>query len=687
MKKVEVKYKNGSWTYTCAITNTGGKLFLNAYYAEGRSLEEAIDKNTTELFYDGSVDKKNSRWLFFRSFRYQGAIYGRSNQRGQAATGQNTNVPQQFGRSPYNFVPLPSKPKVFKTEEDFSVYKKNRLSGYLDYTLTNLTPLHTGDSFHQFTRIKNTPGLNGSTVRGLIRNLLESMAFANFKTFNNQRIYIRDERRNHEQTVKARRFMGWLRYDQNSREYRIWKVNRSDTQTPEGNIIKSTLEDQDPYGYYLVQIRGTQNNNGKEYEFDYPDFINGTSYPVNKTVIDNYNQDTDREVEGRPFNDLTGNAKRQYTPYGVPVFFSKTESGEILHFGHCINYRIPAGCVQDALPGEFLNPEGLDLAQHIFGDTATIRNEELIQAGKVSFEDAPLTGSDEITLHWKLLNILGAPKVKFYKNYLEQNGEQASVTWRSDNKKIRGYKFYQHKVKSDWEKLEISENEYQKLTEKNAALAKKLLDSPPPNGHRNARIKSLTVLNENDRNSIIKLINNDRNSQFKAVEVLDSTHTFSGRIRFDNLTETELGALLFILRFPENMALKIGMGKPLGLGSVKLKLDQLTLTDRKSRYKSLFTEDGYWHTGEITETGEIDQKATKAFKEYLLTGTSYSDIWQLPHMAELMAILEFDESLNSSKEWLEKTRYPLLKNPNLQGGNKNEFLRMNSLKTPRLFKS
>lgn len=48
---------------------------------------------------------------------------------------------------------------------------------------------------------------------------------------------------------------------------------------------------------------------------------------------------------------------------------------------------------------------------------------------------------------------------------------------------------------------------------------------------------------------------------------------FKTVLRFDNLGEPELGALLWLLSLPEGMHHRIGMGKPLGFGSIRVQAD------------------------------------------------------------------------------------------------------------------
>ncbi|XCN71687.1 MAG: TIGR03986 family CRISPR-associated RAMP protein [Candidatus Electrothrix aestuarii] len=59
---------------------------------------------------------------------------------------------------------------------------------------------------------------------------------------------------------------------------------------------------------------------------------------------------------------------------------------------------------------------------------------------------------------------------------------------------------------------------------------------------------------------------------------------FGFTVDFENCTEWELGLLLYALRPTEAYQHKIGMGKPLGLGSVQIDIEGVDLIDRKKRY-------------------------------------------------------------------------------------------------------
>ena len=63
------------------------------------------------------------------------------------------------------------------------------------------------------------------------------------------------------------------------------------------------------------------------------------------------------------------------------------------------------------------------------------------------------------------------------------------------------------------------------------------------------------------------------------------------KIHFENLTDEELGSLLYIFKLlDDEHLLKLGMAKPLGYGSVCVSA-KLFLSDRKERYSKIFDGD------------------------------------------------------------------------------------------------
>ena len=78
---------------------------------------------------------------------------------------------------------------------------------------------------------------------------------------------------------------------------------------------------------------------------------------------------------------------------------------------------------------------------------------------------------------------------------------------------------------------------------------------------------------------------NASDSQSSLIRPLLSGNNFKGKIQFNNLTASELGALMYALG-QEKTLHKIGAGKPLGMGSIKITKKDLYLENEKEKYKT-----------------------------------------------------------------------------------------------------
>lgn len=73
-------------------------------------------------------------------------------------------------------------------------------------------------------------------------------------------------------------------------------------------------------------------------------------------------------------------------------------------------------------------------------------------------------------------------------------------------------------------------------------------------------------------------------AQKNRVRPVRAGQEFCFHIDYDNLTDAELGLLLYALAPDDAFHHKLGMGKPLGLGSVKIKVEERKSVNRRTRY-------------------------------------------------------------------------------------------------------
>jgi len=88
-----------------------------------------------------------------------------------------------------------------------------------------------------------------------------------------------------------------------------------------------------------------------------------------------------------------------------------------------------------------------------------------------------------------------------------------------------------------------------------------------------------------------------KDGQNKTVEAVMPPATFSFEVEYTNLSDADLNLLLFALVLWEDTCHKVGMGKPIGLGSAKIEITEIRQLDYRARYKQVGTGWGEPLTG------------------------------------------------------------------------------------------
>jgi len=586
-------------------------------------------------------------------------------------------------KAPYNFIPLNN--RVVKAREipDFNKYHDNRNSGLIELEIETQTPLYirrAKDDF-EFFNINGNPKIPGSSLRGMIRTLIEIVSYGNFKFFDDKRLYYR--------AIGDKTSLG-----QNYRDFFLRGIpkdcNIGLTLKVETGILKKEGEKYKIYlsrrinGIQYYRVNGKFNNNKEPtrfqinnveinlYEFkkiyfkpekekvhlhkikrknrppisiflryalvneitDHPNgehklgylvssghigrkhmqwIINSPetqSIEVKEEIIKEYQSDSGRIKEANLLEKL-----EKYSN-GVPVFCLLDSQNEVFAFGHTGFFRLPyKKTIGEHVPKDLKSDDIIDFAEAIFGIEGK-------WASRVFFEDADLIdGQIDIYLDEISPKILSSPKPTTFQHYLEQpNGKDTNwgnLKHWNDEVNIRGYKLYWHRNAPDDPNLQgvkYSWNEGQVF----------------------------------------------ENNQHTKIRPVKRNVKFTSRIRFENLADEELGGLLFVLDLPENCYHRLGMGKPLGLGSIKI-TPKLYLIDRKKRYRALFDGD-YWNEAkEERELDDLKEKFEKYILRYNSTGNTKNvkKLWNTPRLKQLKTILDWNTT--TTDNWLEKTEYLTIK--------------------------
>lgn len=390
--------------------------------------------------------------------------------------------------------------------------------------------------------------------------------------------------------------------------------------------VKSVDTDEDDgIGYLVLSGWMQRKRRGKHMHWIISEDTH-TEHKLSAKQIEDYKDDVTRE--SLSLLDYQKNEKVNI----CPCFFLLEES-EVRSFGHTgmfrLSYKNP---ITNSLPPAH-NRKDLDYAEAVFGRVAEKQGkkneeEDIALPGRVFVEDAVCTKCEESDSA-KYPKILSGPKPNSFQLYLSQNenliekDDRGNITglknYDSKNSRLAGHKLYWHRKHEGWQ-------ETQENVEKNK-------------------------------------------KQYTKIKPLNPGSTFKGRIRFINLSDAELGALLFVLNLPEGHYHKIGMAKPLGLGSIKISA-KLNLINREKRYSSLF---------DFGLTEDNESRFIKAYAELLEANNipNEGDPWKIERLQELKAMLDYKKTELHPDE----TRYMEIERKN-NNGEKNEYRDRPILKKP-----
>lgn len=178
--------------------------------------------------------------------------------------------------------------------------------------------------------------------------------------------------------------------------------------------------------------------------------------------------------------------------------------------------------------------------------------------------------------------------------------------------------------------------------------------------------------------------------QLAYVKPLKPGIAFHFTIHFENLRSEELGALCWALtlpsHLPERHCHRLGMGKPLGMGVVSIQ-PELFLSDRQMRYQELI-KDGTWHLAESPGDAVVH---IQKFEKFILKNISseeavaegVSEPKRLADLERIDALLTMLEWHEGTKEWLDWTRYMEIKHPISKVKDVNEYKEQPVLPRPQ----
>jgi CRISPR/Cas system CSM-associated protein Csm3 (group 7 of RAMP superfamily) len=520
--------------------------------------------------------------------KYFGNRSNHDNKHGSSPSKIQGSPTKAVATAPYNFVSLTDAilPSVLNEQVDITndninekyadyIDKEGKNSGYIELAIKTLTPCFVGGNGDKFFGPAGYPLIPGSTIRGMVKNIFKIITCGAMRCdedFTDRHLYFR--------CMMAPNKMPQLK------RLHEYYVSRMSTTNKEGKLVKKNKPGflfrkqgkyyicsaemksipREKYGYFEKDSKIdwdmrkrkayclTGNQRNKQYVkcLSNPDW--DTYYEVPDKVIQEYQDDKNRkgvDLLAGKFVLCDGEAKtftgRNDIDRIVPCFFMR-DGDDVQSFGHGRSFRIPYSNSVGAHVPKNIQGETIDYADAVFG------RKELWDS-RVFFEDAFLDGQVADEGKCAVKPLLG-PNPTSFQLYLQQTKGEFPAHWDVDTRNIRGYKMYWHQnIHNEWKDPVKFDNNREKITHE--------------------------------------------------ITPLSAGVTFTSRIRFENLSDIELGALMNVFQLgndTQHIAYKLGQGKSLGMGSVDIKT-QLYLAGEK-KYTELVNENGWNKSDELADGKE-----------------------------------------------------------------------------------
>jgi len=608
--------------------------------------------------------------------------------------------------APYNFVPLPEKVIYFDPKSLIDYDKYDGLTGYIECNLRTLTPLYTRTAvspdfyrqwaekiremmansddrktYSQFFHLSSAevPLIPGSTLRGMIRSLVEIISYSKFQWVTDKQLFFRTMDnsaigKHYRGRMSDNVESGLLKYQSGKyviQKCQAVKVSRKllgsfsdlyDGKAP--NRTPSWLGTPSQYQKVWVKLSTTElsvqslsfqpkTNHvpgilvitgdmvKKKHEFVFLEPVDSAEYvDVSHELVQRFH-DPDQlsqwQEKAFPADKPSKDSRAQngmlrktivLSTEGDPIFFLR-EDEKLVFFGRAKMFRLPyKNSPLDLVPYELRSfttntgDDTIDFTEGIFG-YINEQSRKSSRAGSVSFTDATLDEGQVSVLFDRFItpNILGSPKPTAFQQYLVQSTEHNHNPNQKDT--LAHYDSEEGETtirghKLYWHKKKIDET--------------------------------------------VDVKDWDKDTQHTQIRPVKPDIRFTFRIYFENLRAEQLGALLWALELPakngQKYGHKLGMGKSRGFGSVHLS-SKLYLSKRQNtvnkagektngRYGQLLDEE-QWFTPErrLKQDPFIEQFEALILSNIDSTEHKANSLSDVPRISALLKLLEWEPTIHS----------------------------------------
>lgn len=523
--------------------------------------------------------------------------------------------------APYNFIPQDKVLYIESDAEGSQVQKKACYSGHIVCSLELLSPLlisgeqskespQRGPSHKRFFTVQGKPTIPGTSLKGMVRNLVETMSLSTLAPVNNRKLFWRNI--DDKDYYMAKMLHGSGRNAQGKQQAGfLYRKGADYFITPVGEP-KRVLRNSAKNAEALRVETGRMPNKKHDYDFNYKPIaddivVADELVKAFKAQLTKAQESHVQKMYNKSIEDMMQKSKGHL---GLPVFYLSAGNG-VDFFGLAKLFRYPSRYsvveLRDRVMGK--SESKIDFAAHLFGYTSKNKS----QAGRVAIEHAQFDTS--VSVEQLEPTVLGQPCETCLAHYLDQNIDRIRTLAKNRNRhdilsmqnynaesKLRGRKYYWHR---DVEMI-----------------------APPIN-------TTTGIVNDNVASVLHPIMKGNK------------TH-FTMYLKHVSLEE--LGALLLTLELPHGHAHKLGMGKSLGLGSVRIAIESCQVTEDFTFYSKLQERCALFLDTQKEKAVGLDEvkreEAKNAFKVWVLCGlgkqSTVESFEKLEHIQALRHMMNYE---------------------------------------------
>ncbi len=527
--------------------------------------------------------------------------------------------------APYNFVPFYENPYQYPEKKltAHNAAAEDLFTGEITYEVTAQTPVMIDDGTQHFYKdAKGRYAIPGSTMRGLIRNNVQVLGLCGYEDdIDDYALMYRNvaygaEKKQYDNTLGAKQ----IQLSDGRKSYGLgvlvnvragYVANENGTYVIYQTAVDSIKKEFEGMNYYVLSERKIIHDYLKYGErFSYGFFLQ-----KGRSILQHEFEEFRQEKDKNGRDHYKGRANREYKPYYKQVSYEVAHEKDIVAVGYPGQYKHEGYAVSTGRMNEkkavYIVPwidQNKDVIPIPEEDVRAFRidlkkkENTLKQFGGRKYFDLPKEGQKRPVFYIQLdgrLYFGFTPRLRLFyehtvKEGLRQKGEKGGIDYA---KAMFGYVSREKSYKS---RLSFADAVL-KQDGKPGKEQKLILAEPKPTSY-------LDYLKQNGGNAVTyntdgftlrgakqywlhkqpvpvgEPVKNEKVAS--TISPLEAGAKFTGKIRFRNLTEDELGLLLWAIRLNEGSQMNVGKAKAYGYGRISVEIKAAKKLDMQRAYQS-----------------------------------------------------------------------------------------------------